>query len=185
MKNIYYLIVLIIVTLSSCPALGQSFDKGSTETEFVEYYKSKLGSLDPIEGIWIRKSSMYTYYEDTKETTAPSTSEVEIAIVNYLGKLSIYFIEDGICYAKNIQVCKITKSAVPNRYFFSMDWDSTTPPYCYSVPPQSFSVVNNAFSITYPQQCHTGSGTTISTVGSYYKVESTDNWNKIYPISEQ
>ena len=186
MKNTNYLIIFIFVILNSSSSLGQSFDKGSPESKFVEFFNAKSGSLDQIEGIWIRKSSSYSYYEDNKGNNCTNQqSESEIAIISYQGKLSIYFIEDGACIAKDIPECKITTSAIPNRYFFSSEWvNMGAPPYCFNVSAISFSVVNNSFSISYSQTCHTGSGTTLSTVGSYFDYKSTDNWSKIYPVSE-
>lgn len=119
----------------------QNFDIGTTEDEFIKYFKSHIKSLDPLEGIWVRAMKTQTYdhgnYEATKE------SEQLCVCVWFENKFKWFQMGNGVCtfilkenhiYSKSpekgrylITIRRITEDDLTKSFYlygddFHFDW---------------------------------------------------------------
>ncbi|GEM_PF-6599717 len=183
-KTLFFLYYIFVVPFAS---FGQYFVKGSTEAEFVNYFKSRKGHLKTIEGIWMAKTTIIDHQEypkaDESAREDPATDEVEMAIIENddTQEIFTYSIIGGVCKVANSVVIKFTASAIPNRYFFSSDMTSVK---CDEITPISFLVKNNAFSFSCSHLCHSGDGITYQTTGRVWRMIIKEEWSRIYPSEE-
>jgi hypothetical protein len=182
MKNIFlFLVVLFSPTLAPLISCGQSFGKGSTESEFFEYFKANKKSLDPIEGIWFRKSITNTHRVDENKDDKPEFNETETAIVIIQGKMTAFTLIKGVSRLGSLdKFCIFSKNDIPNRYSFSAD---LTDVRCGYISPIPFTITKNSFSFQYTVHCYTMNGEAIETA-TRFDNKVTENWSKIYPKPE-
>ena len=172
MQNVNRLNLFIFLTLSSLTLLGQSFEVGSTQSEFVDYFKAHKDSLEPIEGIWERKTTTTIHYNYHRKSENPTTIEQDIAIVKSNGLYEVFLFSNEVCVSKNPEVCVISQSAIPNRYYFSAKW----PSWCHEVVNLAFVIKDNSFSFDYTHDCTPHEDDKYN-----YQATVNDVWNKLFP----
>jgi S1-C subfamily serine protease len=106
--------------------LPQFLFSQSTEQEWEQYFKSRIGSLDPIEGIWINNNTT-TYYNNCQScqgygsTTTNSNQQVATAaIYKKDGKFIAFNIPDNNHYTSTFDI-----SAVSGVYFNQIKYTNT------------------------------------------------------------
>ncbi len=160
----------------------QFFYKGASEQSVVDYFSSHNSQLDALEGIWLRKSitiSKFKWPNPDKEYGNPLNSEVETVIVKLGDQYNVYSIVGGEVRVELGVMCMFEKSAIPGRFSFS-----SLPFKCDCVFPISFTIVNNRFSLSYENQCHSGDGLTLNTLGMIWDQKVIETWEKIYPLPQ-
>lgn len=175
MKYFYFLIVFVLSFPSN--TISQSLGVGSTEDEFTSYFKSNIGSLDPLEGLWLRKQKGQNqqYVHEQLQKTENEDSEQYIAIVWMNNEFKEFSIKNSICEFICNRNSVFSKTPEKNKYIVTLNYESAKGEI------KSFTLYDRDFHINEYVWNFYFTGDQYK--DNYWKITTEEFWHRLYPSS--